>query len=81
MKNKKRKINYKNIGLFIVFLIAFGVVIHDIIIIGTSMAQFNGFGLITFIASITTIGYICDYYDEYLENKNASVSTSNKCEK
>lgn len=80
MKNKNRRINYKNIGLFIVLLIALGILVHDIIIVASTIAQFSVFGLITFIGSMTIVAAICDYFDEYLEKK-AFVTANNKCKK
>lgn len=75
MKKSKRKINWINIILALVFLICCYLVIHDLYIIlikpiiTSYLTGWTWLGLITFIIALVFAIFIFDYFVDYY-NKN-----------
>lgn len=60
-----KRIKWKNILLILVFIVSCIVLIHDYLIIVTSLAQFTFIGVITNILALTLASTIGEYlYDE-----------------
>lgn len=64
MKLKKK---YKNLIALIIFVPSLLLVLHDFIIVCTTLAGFTAFGVITFIGSLTLAYYTGDYLYEQLK--------------
>lgn len=64
-----KKLNYKNIILFIIMIIFIILFLKDWFIILIKGAAFTWFGLITNMLYIFIAGAIYDYFEEYLEKK------------
>lgn len=60
-----KRIKWKNILLILIFIVSCVVLIHDYLIIVTSLAQFTFIGVITNILALTLASTIGEYlYDE-----------------
>lgn len=64
-----KKLNYKNLGLFIVMMIFTILFISDWLIVLFMGACFTWLGVITNMLFIFIAGAIYDYFEEYLEEK------------
>ena len=60
-----KRIKWKNILLILVFIVSCIVLIHDYLIIATSLAQFTFIGVVTNLLALTLASTIGEYlYDE-----------------
>lgn len=71
-KNKKTKINWKNAIAIIFFMISGLILLHDLIVVCTTIAGFTYFGVVTFLLALTIFGTTLNYLDE--EYKKVSVT-------
>ena len=74
-----KKIKWKNIIAIIFFVFSGLVLLHDLIIVCTTIAGFTAFGLITFICTLTIFGYTLNYLDEEYKKVSAKeLANTNK---
>lgn len=79
-KNKKIKINWKNVILMGILLGCCGLIGSDLLFLSFSLAQFTYVGIITHILAWMIAGAIYDYLDDYA-NKKVSVMPVTNTEK
>jgi len=64
-----KKLNYKNIFLFIIMLISVILFIKDWVIVLVKGASFTWFGLISNITFLGVASFIYEYLEEYTQEK------------
>ena len=66
-----KKLNWKNIGLAILFILAIGVIGHDLYLVGVksiitgTTISWTWFGFITFGIAVLTAEVIYQYFEDY----------------
>ena len=66
-KNKKQRVNFKNVWLMVVFLCSCGLIIYDLVGVITMVRQFTWFGIITHILAWYWATNIGEYFYEKLQ--------------
>lgn len=63
----KKRIKWKNVFLLIIFVISCFVLLHDYLIVATSIAKFTMFGVITNLLALTLVSTIGEYLYEEMQ--------------
>lgn len=74
-----KEIKWKNILAIIFFALSSLVLLHDLIIVCTTIASFTYFGVITFLLALTIFGTTLNYLDEEYKKVSAKkLANTNK---
>ena len=66
-----KRIKWKNIIAIIFFTLSSLVLLHDLIIVCTTIAGFTYFGVVTFLLALTIFGTTLNYLDEEYKKVSA----------